>query len=292
MARAASTGAPVLLLGETGAGKGAAARALHEASVRRRGPLVVANCAAIPETLAESTLFGHRAGAFTGATTNADGLFAAADRGTLLLDEVGDLPAALQPKLLQALEAGEVLPVGASRPRRVDVRFVAATNVDLEAAVGRGAFRSDLYAWLASVVLTTPPLRERREDVLSLLCAALEQARPPLTADLAEALVLHRWPYNVRELQQLARALPALGGDAPRWHLTLVADRLRLPEPEPGRARPGDRRTGPPSRDALVVLLDRHGGVVARVAAELGRSPRQVYRWLERHRIDPDDHRA
>lgn len=297
LARAAPTDASVVLLGASGTGKGVAARALHEAS-GRRGPFVQVNCAAIPDQLAESQLFGHRAGAFTGAREAADGVFREADGGTLFLDEIGDLPAALQPKLLHAVEEGAVVPVGATKPVPVDVRLVVATSRELEAAVRDGAFRGDLYARLAELVLRLPTLAERREDVLDLLVPALGDDAPPLDADLAEALVLHDWPFNVRELLKTASELRVRGSGRERLELALVAERLAVfdatGERSSATTAPSPRsrdEVGPPGRDELEEMLRAHRGVVADVGRAVGRSRKQVYRWLRSHDLDPADYR-
>src|SRR6185436_9892698 len=206
--RVAPTQAPVLLLGENGAGKELVARAIHAGSARRRKPLVTLNCAAIPDTLFESELFGHARGAFTGATDARRGKFQEADGGTLFLDEVGEIPLALQPKLLRALESGEVERIGGRGPERVDVRIVAATNRDLEAEVAAGRFRQDLYFRLLVVPVRVPPLRERQEDVTLLAAHFLAEAcrknriRPKILSDAALNLLRgHAWPGNVRELR-------------------------------------------------------------------------------------------
>ena len=270
--RVAPSDLPVLVLGETGTGKELAARRVHARS-GRAGPLVAVNCGAIPEALAESTLFGHRRGAFTGAERDALGLVRSADGGTLFLDEVGELPLVLQPKLLRTLESGEVLPVGASSPARVDVRVVAATNADLDAMVPAGGFRADLHARLAGVVVHLPPLQDRRLDVPG-LCRHLVDR--PLTTDLVEALCLRAWPRNVRQLKTTLQRLAL--------ETASVLDLPHLPpEESPSRDRPG--------RSELEALLRRHRGSVAAVARELGAHRKQVYRWLKREGLDPADHR-
>ena len=289
LAMVGKTDATVVLTGETGCGKGAAARALHAISSRAAKPYVAFNCAAIPETLAESTLFGHIAGAFTGAIGSEDGLLRAAHGGTLFIDEVGDLVASLQPKLLHFLDDGTVTPVGSSSQIKVDARIVAATHVDLDAAVASGAFRADLWARLAAVVLEIPPLRARREDVLPLLVEFAGTA--PISPDLAEALVLHDWPWNVRELQRVATELGVRGQDLDRWELDLVAERLKpsAAAPAPAPDTPKTRIT--PDRAELEALLRTHKGVVAQVARALGRSTKQVYRWMARDGLEVDDFR-
>lgn len=291
LARIGPTPASVVLLGASGTGKGVAARALHELSARA-GRFVSVNCAAIPAQLAESQLFGHKAGAFTGASAAAPGVFRDADGGSLFLDEIGDLPLPLQPKLLHAVEEGGVVPVGASRPVSVDVRLVVATSVDLEQAVTDGRFRGDLYTRLAELVLRLPPLAERAEDVLPLL-AHFAPELPPLTPDLAEALVLHGWPFNVRELNKVATELRIRGAGRAELDVDLVRDRLDLAPPianvsaEAAGDSTQEPRRGPPDRAELERLLAEHGGVVADVARATGRSRKQVYRWLRDHGLDP-----
>ncbi|HYU16880.1 MAG TPA: nitric oxide reductase transcriptional regulator NorR [Candidatus Acidoferrum sp.] len=205
----------VLILGETGVGKELAARALHAGSPRRDGPLIHVNCAALPESVVESELFGHVRGAFTGATANRPGKFEIADGGTLLLDEIGELPLAIQPKLLRALQEGEVQRVGADAPLHVDVRVVAATNRDLAREVAEGRFRADLYHRLNVYPLRIPPLRERRDDIGVLCGFFLDRYRAQLglgplilVPAATAALAASEWPGNIRELDHvLARGV-------------------------------------------------------------------------------------
>ncbi|MES2640795.1 MAG: sigma 54-interacting transcriptional regulator [Myxococcota bacterium] len=286
LARAATMADPVLLLGETGTGKTAAAACLHRLS-GRPGAFVPVNVAAVPEALAEAALFGHTAHAFTGAQRESAGHFRAADRGTLLLDEIGEIEARLQARLLHAVEAREVMPVGASRPQPIDVRVVAATNVDLVAAVRDGRFRADLYARLAGLVIALPPLRARRDDILALLAPHLPPG-VPLSPALAERLVLHPWPFNVREVERVAAELRFRAPDVTVLDVPLVDARLSAFATEAAAPPPDSADAGPPDRDRLVELLTRHDGVVAAVARAVQRTPRQVYRWLEREGIDPE----
>jgi transcriptional regulator with GAF, ATPase, and Fis domain len=206
----ATTDATVLIIGETGTGKELVARAIHGASHRHDRPLITVNCAAIPATLIESEFFGHEPGAFTGATKKREGRFALAHRGTIFLDEVGELPLDLQPKLLRVLQEGEFDSVGGSTTRKVDVRVLAATNRDLAKAVKEGRFREDLFYRLNVFPLHVPPLRERGDDVLSLasafaerFAAKLGRTLAPLSADSARRLKAYNWPGNVRELQNV-----------------------------------------------------------------------------------------
>jgi DNA-binding NtrC family response regulator len=213
LARILHTDAPVLVAGETGTGKELIAQALHQHGPRRKGPFVAVNCAAIPATLLESELFGHKKGAFTGAHKDRKGYAEAANGGTLFLDEIGEMPVEMQAKLLRFLQEGEVRPVGANQVSHVDVRVVAATNRKLETQIRGGHFREDLYYRLAVLMLTLPSLRERREDLPHLAkflllrnqAEGLPTAR--LSAEALEALQQFDWPGNIRQLQnELTRA--------------------------------------------------------------------------------------
>ncbi|MCA9676675.1 MAG: nitric oxide reductase transcriptional regulator NorR [Kofleriaceae bacterium] len=231
---AAQSDLAVLITGETGTGKEVVARAIHAASGRRERPLVHVNCAALPESLAESELFGHVRGSFTGAVDQRAGKFEVADGGTLFLDEVGELPLTIQPKLLRALQFGEIQRVGADRARRVDVRIIAATNRDLEADVAAGRFRADLFHRLSVYPVTVAPLRERREDIAVLAGHFLDEARQRLgltavrlTAAARESLEQRPWPGNARELDHviLRAAVRAAAG----LHVgTVVIDEAHL----------------------------------------------------------------
>ncbi len=281
----------VLVLGESGVGKERVATEIHRQS-GRSGRLCAVNCAAIPRDLAESQLFGHAAGAFTGAVGRNDGLFVAGDGGTLFLDEVGELAPEVQPKLLRVLATGEVQPVGASTTRKVDVRIVAATLRDLEAGVAEEAFRGDLFARLSEWVLRVPPLRERREDILALGRAWLErQERMQLSSGAAEAVLLHDWPFNVRELQQtlVAAALRARGGVIGLEHLpdAMAArrgDAPAAPAGEPPLALLVDRED--PSREDMVRVLSQFRGNLSQMAEFFGRDRKQMYRWLRKYGLE------
>jgi DNA-binding NtrC family response regulator len=218
--RLASTDLPVLITGETGTGKEIFARLLHEHSRLRRGPFVPFNCSSVPHDLAESQLFGHRRGAFTGATEAFSGLIRAAEHGTLFLDEIGDLSPAIQPKLLRFLESGEVHPIGDVRPQRVAVRIVAATNADVERLMAESRFRSDLFYRINSVRLALPPLRERKDEIPALASLFLARSLREcgrkavrLGDDFVAALLLYDWPGNLRELANEIRRLVALAAD-------------------------------------------------------------------------------
>jgi DNA-binding NtrC family response regulator len=287
-AAAASTRATVLLLGETGTGKSAAARAIHAAS-GRRGELIQVNCAAIPESTAEAALFGHRAGAFTDARTDAPGFFRAAERGTLFLDELAELSPASQARLLVAVETGRITPVGSATSQPVDVRIVAATNRDVPAAVLAGTFRADLHARIAEVTLTLPPLRERREDLLPLLAAQLGRDAPPLTADAVDLLLRHPWPYNVREVEKLAGELRirCQGQDAIGPGLLGERFQAAAPAGRPPADPPPVDLDGPPDRETLTGWLREAEGNVAELSRRVGRSTKQIYRWCARWGIEP-----
>jgi DNA-binding NtrC family response regulator len=207
---AAPTDATVLIEGETGTGKDLVAKAIHRLSRRSRAAFVAVNCAALPETLAESELFGHAMGAFTGADRPREGRFQQAHRGTLFLDEIGDLPLPLQAKLLRALQGGEVQPLGAAKMDVVDVRVIAATNCDLAQLVAAGRFRADLYYRLNVVPLHVPPLRERREDIALLAEHFLRPSGRKLSGEAVALLEAYPWPGNVREMENLLQRLVVL----------------------------------------------------------------------------------
>jgi DNA-binding NtrC family response regulator len=284
--RVAPSDATVLILGENGSGKEVVARALHAGSPRRQRPLVTVNCAALPETLFESELFGHAKGAFTGATEARRGKFQAADGGTLFLDEIGEVPLALQPKLLRALETGEVERVGGRGPERVNVRLIAATNRDLPRETQAGRFRQDLYYRLLVVPIQVPSLRARRDDIPEMatqfLAAACRRhrARPKrVNAGAVARLAAHDWPGNVRELRNAMErvailcpdeevgpeALAFLGGDpaAPATPATLAE---ALEEQE---------------RAIILRALERHHFRMTRAAAELGLERSHLYKKMK-----------
>ncbi|PKN54909.1 MAG: Fis family transcriptional regulator [Deltaproteobacteria bacterium HGW-Deltaproteobacteria-14] len=276
LAAAAASDAPVWLHGETGSGKERAARALHAASPRRAaGPWVALNCAALPAELAEAELFGVTRGAFTGAHRTRSGAFARADGGTLLLDEVGELPLPIQAKLLRVLETGEVQPIGADRAQKVDVRVVAATWRDLEEAAREGTFREDLLHRLWVLKLTVPPLRARRRDVAPLLDLLLVEAGAPhLFPDRGALAAIEggHWAGNVRQLRnQVRRAVTA---DDPR---------LLLPDgpPRATATRCLQRTLGVDAALRVVrQTLEELGGNRTATAKALGVSRSTLYRWL------------
>lgn len=213
----ASTKVNVLITGESGTGKEWVAKAIHQSSPRKQHPFITVNCAALPETLAESLLFGHRKGSFTGADQAQTGLIAAADSGTLFLDEIGELPLNLQAKLLRFLESGEILPLGEVHPRRVDVRVLAATHRNLERESQAGKFRPDLYYRLNVMPIELLALRERPEDIellsqhfLNIFSKQHQLAKASLTRDAVKALQQYAWPGNVRELKNTCERLSIL----------------------------------------------------------------------------------
>ena len=299
LARVAPTRVPVMLQGETGTGKELAARALHVWS-GRSGPFVAVNCGALPEQLAESELFGVRRGAFTGAVEDRPGLVRASSGGTLLLDEVGELPAQLQVKLLRVLQENEVQPVGAAQPVRVDLRIVTATHLDLSMRVEEGNFRSDLYARLTGLEVELPPLRDRRADLGLLIPALLRRASAPpgvrFSREAARALFRWSWPHNVRELEKALALGVALAGEG-RIELAHLPEPVRTaPEPRPdpmaGRAARPLSDADVTRRTELIELLRSHHGNVSAVAREMGVARMQIQRWCRRFHLDPASFRA
>lgn len=313
--RIAASEIPVLLEGPTGTGKEVYARFIHAVSGRSDKPFVPVNCAAMPEAMLEGLLFGHRKGAFTGAAESREGLFKAADGGTLLLDEIGEMPLALQAKLLRTLQEGEVLPLGATKPIKVDVRIVAATNRTLSDEVQQGRFREDLYYRLNVFPLALPALSERRDDIAPLafgmvLRHGAQKALPSwISADAITALEAHDWPGNVRELENVIRRAILLAGDGavigaehivfdpnPRASNArpLVASApieeaagLIEPAPAPACSAPASPPlTGKTSSlsdvafqseaQAILRALDTHGGHRGKTAASLGISERTL----------------
>jgi transcriptional regulator with GAF, ATPase, and Fis domain len=258
---------PVLLRGESGTGKEVLAAGIHQLS-GRPGIFQAVNCGAIAPELVESELFGHRRGAFSGAVDDSPGLVRAADRGTLLLDEIGDLPLPAQAALLRVLQEEEVVPVGAARPLKVDLRVVAATHRDLDALVSQGRFRADLLARLSGYACTLPPLRERREDfslLVSGLLSKIGTGAPRFTFDAARALLRHSWPLNVRELEK-ALSAAAVFSRGERVELEHLPEAVRAAPPAaPAPARP-EGGADAKRREELIALLREHAGNVTTVA--------------------------
>jgi DNA-binding NtrC family response regulator len=283
--RVAPSQARVLILGENGTGKELIARAVHRHSARSRAPFVRVNCAAIPRDLFESELFGHERGAFTGATARRRGKFVRADGGTVFLDEVGEIPLELQPKILRVLESGELEPVGSEREVRVDVRILAATNRELEKDVEQGRFREDLYYRLRVVTLEAPPLRHRKADIPALvehfLRLACRENHLPIKTLAPEALArldAHDWPGNVRELRNLIERLVILT-PGERIEDDDVRDSLptaRGPAVPPSGA--GNART---LRETMEALERDHGWKMTATARELGLERSHLYKKLK-----------
>ncbi len=277
----------VLLLGETGTGKEVLARTIHFHGPRRDRPFLAVNCAALNESLLESELFGYRKGAFTGAHADRRGLFEAADGGTLFLDEVGDMPLALQVKLLRVLETGEVLPVGASETRRVDVRLISATHKDLEAEVQAGRFRSDLYYRLAVFPIVVPPLRERMEDLPALAHFLLQRIAkrwqrnlPTLTREALELLHSYEWPGNIRELEHELERACALAAEGETLAPAHFSERLQ----QQGQAEPlQDLRRARRAFERRYIerVLAAHSGNVSAAARTLGLSRVMLQRKMK-----------
>ncbi len=287
--------ASVLIRGESGSGKEVLARAIHLASSRARGPFVAINCGAIPEPLLESELFGHVKGAFTGAGSARNGLFQAASGGTLFLDEIGDMPLALQVKLLRVLQERVVRPVGATQGQAVDVRLLSATHRDLEAAMAEGLFREDLYYRLDVVSLNLPRLEERREDIsllaahfVQLISGKYKKFITGFAPDALEALATVAWPGNVRQLYNVVEQCCVLTS-TPLIPLSLVLRALRLPSMETlsyGEARQRFER------NYLIQLLKLTDGNVADAARIAERNRTEFYRLLQKHDLSPMMFRA
>jgi two-component system response regulator HydG len=292
----AKSHATVLILGETGSGKELVARALHALSPREREPFVPHNFGAIADTLVESELFGHARGSFTGAHADRMGLFEAAHRGTLFLDEIGDASPSVQSRLLRVLQEGELRRVGDPRPRRVDVRILAATHRDLGKEVATGRFRADLFYRLHVLTLVVPPLRERREDV-PLLCACFlrrlarrdEVRVSGIREDALRALMAHTWPGNIRELiGTLERACHALDRDG--W-VTRRSLEESFCATALARERASDLRGRTRAYEAELIrsALESHGGNKAHAARSLGLTRQGLWKKIRRMReLDPD----
>ncbi len=289
--RVATVDAPVLLTGESGSGKERIARHIHALSRRSTGPFIPVNCGALPEHLLESELFGHVKGAFTGADRHHEGLFEAAATGTLLLDEVGDFPLAVQVKLLRVLQDREVRPVGSSKSRKADVRIVAATNRDLGEMVRARGFRRDLYYRLKVVSIEVPSLRQRREDILPLAhafvrrnCDAYHCGPCSLSARALDRLLAYPWPGNVRELEHAMERAVVLAEGKPR------IEEGDLP-PEVltgGEAPPADESLLPLAeleRRHILRVLAHHGGGRKETAKTLGIGTNTLWRKLRAYGV-------
>ena len=291
----AKTDASVLLRGDSGAGKEVLARAIHKASDRAKKPFVAVNCGAIPEALLESELFGHVKGAFTDAHANHKGLFQQADGGTLMLDEIGDMPPALQVKLLRVLQERAVRPVGSTQTFPVDVRIISATHRDLDVAMETGQFREDLYYRLNVVTLTLPTLAQRREDIpllanhfLQRLAGKYGKRLSGFAPEALKALTTAPWPGNVRQLFNVVEQVCALSS-SPLIPLALVQRALRVPSVEVQTYADAKQRF---EREYLVGLLKLTDGNVADAARLADRNRTEFYRLLQKHELTPGHFKA
>jgi transcriptional regulator with GAF, ATPase, and Fis domain len=282
--KVATTDISVLITGETGTGKELIAREIHRRSPRVRGPFVTINCGAIPENLIESELFGHVRGAFTGAIASRPGKFQVADKGTLFLDEIGELPLNLQVKLLRALQEHVVYRVGDSRPEKVDIRIVAATNRNLDEEIRENRFREDLYYRLNVVNLWLPPLRDRGDDVVLIARALLVKYADELRSsvrgfapDALNAIKRYAWPGNVRQLENRIKKALVLCD-----HNLLTAEDLDLSRDEQSPILPLERAKEEFQRRYVLEVLERNNGNRTQTARDLGVDPRTIFRYLER----------
>lgn len=294
--RVAPSDSTILITGESGTGKELIAQVLHHNSERTRGEFVTVNCAALPDTLLESELFGHRRGSFTGAVRDKDGLFKVASGGTLFLDEIGDMSPALQVKLLRALQEREILPIGATKPIKIDVRVIAATNADLENKQLTGEFRPDLYYRLSVIPIHIKSLRERRGDIEELAVFFLERACKKSNVNLKrfspeamEKLIQYSWPGNVRELENAIERIVILSDHE-------VIDVAGLPERFGGAIgmstqsvtrMPATRTLDDVEKSYLLQVLEESGWQKKRASEILGIDPSTIYRKLQRYGIKP-----
>ncbi len=301
VARIAPSDSTVFINGESGTGKELIAKAIHLASPRREKHFVALNCAALPEPLLESTLFGHKKGAFTGAVESTKGLFAQANGGTLFLDEVGDLAMSIQSRLLRVLQEHQFYPLGSEKLREVDVRMVVATNKNLEEEVSKGTFRSDLFYRIHVIPIYLPPLRERKEDIpllvehfLKKLTLSINREMKGITPGAMKKLMLHNWPGNIRELQNTLECAAAI---APS---NVITEDLILRQ----RTRPGQEGAAEQpirslrqakdafERDYLINLLHSCRGNVNEAANLAGKYRADLYNILKKHRLNPGDFRS
>ena len=287
--RAARSRLSVLILGETGVGKDVLARAIHASSPRASAPFLPINCAALPPTLVDSELFGHEKGAFTGAISARPGLLEGANGGTVFLDELGEIPPSTQAKLLRVLEDRVVMPIGRGRPRSIDVRFIAATNCDVERAIQEGAFRDDLFFRLGAVVLRVPPLRERLDEIPTLAALALREAADELggcsargiTPEAIAVLQRQRWPGNIRELKNVIRraCLMADGTTLKAGDLQAAFDVERGEAPIPVETAQDSER------ERIRAALSSCAGNQTKAANVLGMARRTLITRLERYNL-------
>jgi DNA-binding NtrC family response regulator len=282
--RAAPSDKAILIQGESGTGKELAARALHRYSHRAEKPMVVVNCAALPETLLESELFGHEKGAFTGAVASKDGLFEVADNGTLFIDEIGEMPGSLQAKLLRVLEDGSMRRVGSVKERRVNVRLLAATNRHLADEVAAGRFREDLFYRINVMSLEMPPLRERRGDIPLLVERFLGEGWS-LDAEAMQVIERYNWPGNIRQLNNAIERAKIMAED----HVVQLHDLpSELTGPSTGESsgvRSASDDLADIERAHIVEVLNREGGNKARTARVLGINRRSLYRLIDKYEI-------
>jgi two-component system response regulator AtoC len=285
---------PVLLLGETGVGKGKLAEDIHRHSSRAKAPFLRLNCAAVPESLLESELFGHERGAFTGANLAKAGLLEAATGGTVFLDEIGEVPRSTQAKLLHVLEHEEVMRLGATKTRPIDVRFVAATNREIDELVAAGQFRKDLYFRLAGVPLRIPPLRERTEEIPAMVRAFLDEARAgtPIFGEALAQLSRYPWPGNIRELRNVVirAALLSAGGEVKPEHLWIDGTKepaMPVHERDPSRRSTKDLESElrDHERQCIAEALQMFGGHQGKAAKHLGISRRTLTTKLGQHSL-------
>ncbi|MDP1826913.1 MAG: sigma 54-interacting transcriptional regulator [Archangium sp.] len=295
LVKLAKSSVNIALCGPSGSGKEVVAKALHALSARP-GPFVAVNCGALPDELVESELFGHRKGAFSGALEDRAGLIRTAHGGTLLLDEVGDLPLDAQPSLLRVLQERAVMPVGGSKPLPVDLRVISATHRKLEQLSERGLFRDDLRARLTGYRADLPPLVARREDLGLLITALIQRLAPQrmfsvqLGISAARALFAYDWPLNVRELEKALETALVLS-DSGVIELAHLPPELREPAPVRRREQPAEEQDEARKAE-LEALLRQHAGNVSAVARSMGKARMQIQRWLARYELDPRTFRS
>jgi DNA-binding NtrC family response regulator len=289
----APTTISLIIEGETGTGKELVARTIHEMS-NRPGPFVAVNCGALPGSLVESELFGYRKGAFSGAAEDRLGIIRTADQGTLLLDEIGDLPLASQPALLRVLQEEEVTAIGATRAVPVQIRVIAATHRNLADWTAKGAFRADLYGRLAGAIIRIPALRDRVEDLGVIVASLLRKLAPErweeimLSSSAARALVAYDWPRNVRELEKCLETALHLAG-ARQIQIEHLPEAVQRADLTARRSRAANANVLPPEerrrRDELARLLAQYDNNISAVARHLGKGRTQVQRWILRYRL-------
>jgi two-component system response regulator GlrR len=308
VSRIAGTDSTVYIHGESGTGKEITAKAIHLASDRKDYPFVAINCAAIPETLLESELFGHEKGSFTGAVRSTKGLFTQANKGTIFLDELGDMPLSIQAKLLRALEERQFYPVGSEKPVQVDVRVIVATKTNLEEAVRNGQFREDLFYRIHVIPIRLPPLRERKDDIphlvdhfLKKICVPMKKEIKGVSPQAMRKMMLHDWPGNVRELENVLEYAVAM------THQDIIPEELILPTdtsarnaasdfdlvtkllPDPESAAPLKAARAEFEKVYLIRLLELCGGSAARAAQVAGKYRADFYDLLKKHGIKIQD---